>query len=171
MESMSANYARPPTDKVELMARVGREWKALMEAISGLSERKMTVAGKGSWSIKDHLAHLAAWERFLCTHYLRNRPAHEVMGIDEAGFRALDENGINAILYQRNKDRPVDQILAELHDTHRQVLEDLGRMSFEEMMSPRATDPQRRPLIVWITGNTYEHYREHRESIEKMASG
>ncbi|MGA2819111.1 MAG: ClbS/DfsB family four-helix bundle protein [Anaerolineales bacterium] len=171
MASMSGNYASPPKDKVELMARVGREWKELMEAISGLSERKMTVAGKGRWSIKDNLAHLAAWERFLQMHILRNLPAHEVMGIDEAGFHALDENGINAILYQRNKDRPVDQVLAELHDTHRQVVEDLGRMSFEEMMSPRATDPQHRPLMGWITGNTYEHYREHRESIERMASG
>lgn len=171
MEEPSDDYTRMPEDKAELMARVDGEWRALEQAISGLSDEQMSIPDAGGWSIKDNLAHLAAWERFLRMYYLRNLPPHEVMGVDEATFQQVDEDGMNAILYQRNKDRSVADVLAELHSSHQQVLADLGEMSFEEMMRPRyADDPQARPLMSWIIGNTYEHYREHRASIEKLAN-
>jgi hypothetical protein len=35
-------------------------------------------------------------------------------------------------------------------------------------MKPLFEDPQARPLIGWVIGNTYEHYLEHRNSIETL---
>jgi hypothetical protein len=51
--------------------------------------------------------------------------------------------------------------------THNQVLDALGPMTFADLMQPRfADDPEARPLINWVIGNTYDHYQEHRQTIQ-----
>jgi hypothetical protein len=128
----------------------------------------LNAAGPGEWSIKDNLAHLAAWERFMRLHYLGGQPAHEAMGIEQATFQRLDEDGINAVLHERNRQRPPAEVLAELLQTHRETLAALEGMSYAELMRQRfPDDPQARPVVAWVIGNTYEHYREHRAIIER----
>jgi hypothetical protein len=42
-------------------------------------------------------------------------------------------------------------------------------MSFDDLMAPRhADDPERRPLLMWVLGDTTEHFEEHRQTIERM---
>lgn len=169
MDAPSDDYSRPPRDKRELLERIRREWNALDRAIAGLGEQQMTIPDEGGWSIKDNLAHLAAWERLMRLQALQHRPGHEALGVDEAAYRTLDENGINAILQQQNRDRPLEEVLTEHRRSHAEVMADLTGLTFEEMLKPLdADDSQRRPLLSWITGNTYEHYREHRETILKF---
>ena len=165
----SNDYTILPKNKTELMLRIQQEWTALQRAIDGLSEAQMSIPDAGGWSIKDNLAHLSAWENFMREHYVHHLLPHEVMGID-ADFENADENVQNAILFQRDKDRSVAEVLTELHQTHEQVLLDLDQMSFADLMKPRlADDPEARPLIGWVIGNTYDHYMEHRSTIEKAA--
>ncbi|MDD5370932.1 MAG: ClbS/DfsB family four-helix bundle protein, partial [Anaerolineaceae bacterium] len=169
-EDLQEDTSNPPRDKAELLARIQREWDALGQAYAGLSDEQMSVPDTGGRSIKDNLAHLTAWESFMRLAYLRGRPTDEAMGIDAVTLNHADEDGINAILFEHNKDRSVADILAELDQSHQAVLADLAGMSFEEIMRQLdPQDPKRRPLINWIIGNTYEHYQEHRASIEKLA--
>jgi hypothetical protein len=170
MNTEPEDYSHPPQDKTELMQRIQREWAALERAVDGLSDEQMSVPDTGGWSIKDNLAHLAAWEHYMRQCHLRNLPPHEVMGVDKETYEKLDENGLNEILFQRNRHRSVPEILAELRGSHEQTLADLEQMSFADLMKPRyADDPETRPVIIWVTGNTYEHYKEHRAVIEKLA--
>ena len=167
MDTEPNDYAILPKTKTELLSRIAREWTALQHSIDGLSEAQLSVPDTGGWSIKDNLAHLSAWENFMRQVYLHHLPPHEVMGMDAEIFEKADENGQNAILFQRNKDRSVAEVLAELRHSHEQVLADLDQMSFADLMKPRsADDPEARPLIGWVIGNTYEHYLEHRITIE-----
>jgi hypothetical protein len=42
-------------------------------------------------------------------------------------------------------------------------------MTFEDLLQPRhADDPTKRPLLMWVLGDTSEHFAEHRQVIEKM---
>lgn len=169
MDAPSDDYSRPPRDKPELLERIRREWNALDRAIAGLGEQQMGVPDEGGWSIKDHLAHLAAWEHLMRLQYLQQVPAHDALGVDEATYRTLDEDGINAILQKRNRDRPLEEVLTEHRRSHAEVMADLTGLSFEEMLKPLdANDLRHRLLLSGITGNTYEHYREHRETITKF---
>jgi uncharacterized protein (TIGR03083 family) len=171
MAVQTDDYTRPPQDKAELLARIEREWRALERAIAGLSDQQMSVPDTGGWSIKDNLAHLSAWERFMRLSYLHKMPAHEVMNLDPETYRQTDETGMNAILFQRNKDRPVAEVLAGLRDEHARVLDELAKLSFEQMMLPLdPDDPRKAPLMAVIIGNTYDHYREHRITIGKFAA-
>jgi hypothetical protein len=167
---MSAESSTP-NDKADLLARIQREWSALLRAIEGLTPEQMSVPDAGGWSIKDNLAHLAAWEQFMLLHYLQGRPPHEAMQIDAATMERLDENGINAVLFERNRHRPVANVLDGLRRSHEQVVAFLEQMSFSDLMKPRfPDDPQARPLIGWVIGNTYEHYQEHLRNIQVIVS-
>lgn len=169
---MSGNpdeYLGLPGTKAELLDRIDREWEALEGAISHIPREQMEDPVSGGWSVKDNLAHLAEWERFLRLHHIQGLPSHEVMGVEESVFRAVDEDGLNAILFERNKGRSAADVTDALRASHEQVLRDLSDMSVEEMMRPAyPEDQEARPLLAWIAGNTYEHYREHRLSIEML---
>jgi len=55
-----------------------------------------------------------------------------------------------------------------LKQIHGQLREKLESMTFDDLMKPRrADDPEKRPLLLWVLGDTTEHFAEHRETIEK----
>ncbi len=166
------DYSLPPKDKPELLRRIEREWNALEQTFSNLDDRRMGIPDAGGWSIKDNLAHITAWEHFMRLAYLQKIPATEVMGIDAETYQQLDETKTNAIIFQRNKDRTVKDVLAGFREEHENLLAELGKMSFEDMLVPLDPEnPQKGPLLNWIIGNTYDHYLEHRRTIEKFAIG
>ena len=81
----------------------------------------------------------------------------------------LDEDGLNAILYERNRHRSVAEVVSDLYRSHEQVLATLEQMTYADLMKPRyADDPEARPVIGWVIGNTYEHYQEHRRAIQAI---
>jgi hypothetical protein len=152
------------------MERIRREWAALEHVYQGLSESQMSVPDTGGWSIKDNLAHLAEWHRYMRLYHLRNQSPHEVMGVDKESFEKLGEDEQNEVLFRRNKDRTLADVVTELRRSYEQVLADLDGMRFEDLMRPHyADDPEKRPLIGWVIGNTYDHYLDHREAIERLA--
>ena len=126
----------------------------------------MITPDVGGWAPKDNVAHLAAWERFMLRRYLQGQPPHEAMQIEEATLEHLEEDDINQILFERNRLRHVDDVLQELQQTHAALLGTLEQMTFIDLMRPNPEDPQHGPLIIWVMGNTYQHYREHRQTMQ-----
>jgi len=160
-----------PQSKGELLDRIEGEWRLLQNVMSTIPPERMQIPSSGGWSVKDVLAHIAEWERYMRLHHLQEIPSHDVLGLEFDVYKTLDEDGLNAILFERNKDRTVGDVTAGLDGSHAQVMRDLGAMSFEEMIGRTATDSREaKPKLVWIAANTYEHYREHREAIEKLTN-
>jgi hypothetical protein len=158
-----------PEDTAGLLARIQDEWSTLIAAIDELTAEQMNVPDAGGWSIKDNLAHLAAWEQYMLHHYLGDQPPYEAMQIDRAAYESLDEDGINAVLYERNKDRSVEEVLTGLKRSHQEVVATLQQMNFADLLQPLdEDDPQKRPVLDWVIGNTYDHYQEHRRTIQAM---
>ncbi len=163
------DYSALPGDKVALIARIQHEWAALQQAIAQLNPAQMNKPDAGGWSIKDNLAHLSSWENFLRLYHLQGQLPHEVLQLDKQTFEQLDENGLNQILFQRHQVRSVDDVLADLERTHVLLLADLEQLSYNDLIQPRyPDDPEARPLLGWVIGNTYEHYQEHRTTIQKF---
>jgi hypothetical protein len=157
-----------PGSKEELMADIRREWKRLMEVVAKLDEQKMMTADEGGWSPKDNLAHLSEWMNSMMGYHIDKRPAHEVMRLTEEQTRDWDMEVINPVLFERNKDRSIEDVMDELKQTYEKVLAKLDAMSYEDLMKPRhADDPEKRPLLMWVIGDTSGHFAEHREVIER----
>jgi hypothetical protein len=158
-----------PGSKEELMSAIRREWKLLMDVVEKLDEQKMTSLDEGGWSPKDNLAHLSEWMNSLMGYHIDKRPAEEVMRLTPEQTRDWDMEVINPVLYQRNKDRSIEDVMDELKQTYEKLLAKLDAMSFEDLLAPRhPNDPEKRPLLMWVLGDTSEHFAEHREVIERM---
>jgi hypothetical protein len=159
-----------PGSKAELMSAVQREWKLLMDAVGRLDEQKMTAPDEGGWSPKDNLAHLSEWMNSLMGYHMDKRPAEEVMHLTREQAAGWDMEVINPVLYERNKDRSTEDVLTDLKQTYEKLVAKLEAMPFEELLKPRhANDPEKRPLLLWVLGDTSEHFAEHREVIERIS--
>jgi hypothetical protein len=158
-----------PKSKTELLTLIEREWSALMDVVERLSPEQMLTPDEGGWSPKDNLAHLSVWMNILLGYHMDQRPAHEVADVTPEVAADWDFQVMNALFFERYRHQPLEQVLDELKMTYEKVHARLESMSFEDLMKPRrADDPEKRPTLNWILGDTSEHFEEHRETIEKM---
>ena len=159
-----------PGNKSELMSVIQSEWNLLMEVVDKIEQAgKMTTPDAGGWSPKDNLAHLAEWMNSLMGYHMDRLPSEEVMGLTSEQTKDWDMEVINPVLFERNKDRSTEDVLTWLRSVYADLMAKLDAMSFEELLVPRhADDPEKRPLLLWVIGDTSDHFAEHRETIEKI---
>lgn len=157
-----------PGNKKELMSAIEREWKLLLGVAEKLTDEQMTTPDAGGWSPKDNLAHITEWLNILMEYHIEKHPAHEVMGVSEEVTKDWDMEIINPVLFERNKNRPRGEVMDGLKQAFGSLIAKLESMSFDDLLKPRhANDPEKRPLLIWVIGDTYDHFLEHRETIER----
>lgn len=150
------------------MKAIEREWELLMNLAEALTDEQMTTPDASGWSPKDNLAHLGEWMNILMGYHLDKRPAHKVIGVPEEVTRAWSMEVINPVLFARNKDRTRQEVMRQLKRTYQKLYRKLKATAFKDLMKPRhADDPRRRPVLLWVLGDTTEHFREHRLTIQK----
>ena len=161
---MATNDIAPPESVVELLERVASAWEALGDSIAGLSSERLGQPGPQGWAVKDHLAHVAVWERATVA-VLGRRPQAEAFGLDEAELRRLDIDALNDVIYQRHRDLPVDAVLELSRQAHADLLAALRELEdadLQKSLAAYGADPSdQRPLLEKIAGDTYAHYADH----------
>jgi hypothetical protein len=168
---MSEETTSAQPSKAELLERTRQEYDKLEQALGGLSEAQISAAPDGDWSVKDLLAHIAAWQQILLRFHIGKRPFAEAapgIGVD---YASSDVDTINDALYQRDRDRTLSDVLDTFRRSHQQTMVAIEGMSETELSQPYTPPGRDRggQIIDWIAGDTYEHYMEHRETIEKLA--
>jgi hypothetical protein len=164
-----------PRDKAEVLARIAHSRATLEAALGGLRQEQLTDSTDAQgWTVKDHLTHLAAWER-LMAYLLRGQARHEGLGIPEATYRRAGVDAINAAIRDQYRDRSLDGAMALFHDAHRQLLAALEPLSYDDLLRPRSHflpgepgDDDGRPILAGVLHNTAEHYVEHLAWIEAL---
>ena len=105
----------------------------------------------------------------LVGYHLDRRPSHEVVGVDPEVTKDWDFQVMNDVMFERNRQLPVEQVLDRLKQTYADTLAKIASMTYEDLMQPRhVNDPEKAPIILWVIGNTIEHFKEHRQTIAKM---
>lgn len=159
-----------PQQKAALLERIRNSRAALEQAVAQLSERQLATAGPdGGWAVKDHLAHLAAWEHKLLA-MIEGQPGYVGLQLDAATYEHSDIDELNAILHQRFKALGPAAVLAESrqsYETLMATIETLSEANLGAPYSPGGRDDHRR-IIDGIVDNTYDHYDEHRAAIEEI---
>jgi|SRR5581483_11523754 uncharacterized protein (TIGR03083 family) len=160
-----------PQQRDELLERIRSSRAALDGVVGQLSEAQLTTPGPdGGWAVKDHLAHLAAWEQKMLA-MVRGRPGYEGLQLDAATYASSDLDQLNAILHERFKALSAADALAESRRSYAQVLAVVEQLSPAELGAryAPADDPEdARRMIDGIVDNTYGHYDEHRAAIEEI---
>lgn len=167
-----------PPLKAALLDEIARAWAALERETDGATAEQLCRPGRDGWSAKDHLAHLAAWERALAA-LLGDRPRHFALGVDASVYRAAmargDADPINALVQRRERGRPLDEVRAELRRAHGDVLAALAPLSEADLRrpyadyAPRETGAHvRQPLHEWIRRASAAHFAAHRTWIAAL---
>jgi hypothetical protein len=119
--------------------------------------------------VKDHLAHLAAWNNELLA-VVSGRPAHEGLKVEAVTYANTGENEINAILHHRNQARPLPEVLKEFRQVHVATVERVTCLTEARLAGPYSSGDHadKRRLVDGIASNTYEHDLEHKVWIEAM---
>ncbi len=157
---------KTPT-KVNLLKTIYAGRAQFETLLNRLTEAQMTTPGvHGEWSVKDILAHLTAWERVTLERLnagLSGRPLKlKPIKTDE------DVEWMNEKVYAINQERPLGDIMDDFHTSFKRLMarvEEIGKKVLEKpVVMEWAGD---RPVWLLIADNTYLHYEEHQDAIEK----
>ncbi|MBI2332211.1 MAG: ClbS/DfsB family four-helix bundle protein [Chloroflexi bacterium] len=155
-----------PGNKKELMSAIEQEWTLLIKLADSLTDEQMTTPDSGGWSPKDNLAHLAEWMNVLMGYHMDKRPYYEVIGVTQEVLPEWSVEAVNPFLFKRNQSRPRAEVIDQLKGTYARLIQKQENMAFEDLWKPRHPD-RPDPLMLWVLGDTTEHFQEHRETIEK----
>lgn len=164
-----------PRTKAGLIERMATARAALEAHLRALTAEQMTTPGPDGWSVKDHLAHLTAWEQTL-PPLLRGESRAAALGVSEQVFRSGDEDAINAAIYERAKDLPLDEVLDRFRRSRAEVLALVERMDQEDLerpfshYQPNDAPFNATPIAAWIIGNTFGHDEDHLRWIEDLVA-
>lgn len=154
-----------PADKAALLATIQAGYDQFEALLATLPEDEMTIPGvNDTWSIKDHLAHLAAWQ-----NYQAARLEGILAGVEPPdplpGHETVDE--INEYFYQQYKDRSLAEVLADFRTSYQRILAATQALSWEALNSPFPWYDNDVPAGAYTLGNTVEHYEEHTGWIQR----
>jgi hypothetical protein len=162
---MEVDMARYAT-KTTLLEAILEQRRLLEEKLAGLSAAEMVWPGAmDNWSVKDILAHVVDWEQRFIGWYEAARRG-EAVHTPAPGMTWRDLPRLNQEGYERHRDRPLDDVLADFHASFRQILTLVQAIPAEEMFSTeyhRWTGQWR--LAGYIAGNTCDHYRWARTQV------
>ena len=145
------------------IARRTRETGARLELLlAQLSVGQMNQPGAvGVWSVKDVLAHIAFWERYMIgiLRAVARGETPQLEAEDETERR-------NASVVAQYYLRPLATVIADWHAAREELLEELAALSAADLHDPsRFRWNEGRPLIGRIMANAYEHEQEHIDQI------
>ena len=149
--------------------RVSQSWDVLCALVAPLSDDEFVRVRSDGWSVRDHVVHVAAWERSLLA-LLRGESRAAAVGLTEEEESSLDIDGINARILAVAAGLPLDEVWQRSRATHAEVVALLQSMTDEDVNRPYSyyqpgSEPEESPVFGWIAGNTFEHYQEHIEWI------
>lgn len=156
------------TSKDQLLKDIHTERRRLEKTLTNLSMKDMIQPGvTGTWSVKDILAHLVAWEKFFLDWYHSGvqgcSPTTTPVGMSQ---RAMDT--LNQQIYEKNQRRSLDHIIAEFHTSHREVVAVIEAIPEGDMfVHGRFKWTGELTLADYIAGNTCNHYAWAKSQIRK----
>ena len=118
------------------------------------------------WSVKDILANLSGWEmRFI--KWRQTNLGRETHSEDKL-WQAADI--FNEQIYERNRERPFEDVLEDFHKSHRDLLNMVTLIAEEEFTSEDLLPlTGYRNLGEFINMVTWEHYRWAKKSIRRWS--
>jgi len=138
-------------------------WKTLLAEIP--DERMVQAGVTGDWSVKDIIAHVTAYEQGL-VKWLEAALRGELLELPDLDHPDVDQR--NAVIFSRNRDRLLEEVLLESEEVFEQLLELVRGLAEQDLMEPDKSEwfvrprwNESRPLWKCIADDSYEHYHQH----------
>jgi uncharacterized protein (TIGR03083 family) len=148
-----------------LLDRIQAGYAQLEALLASVNEAQMTTpTSNGSWSIKDHIAHLTGWQGYLLDQ-LQGVLTDTKPAVFMPELSTVDE--VNERFYHEHKDRPPSEVLAAFRTSYQRVLSTVEALSEEALNAPFTWRQDVASVGLLIAEDTYEHYREHGDTLQR----
>jgi hypothetical protein len=156
--------------KEQLLKDIDTERRRLEKNLFTLSEEDMMLPGVlGTWSVKDILVHIVAWEKLFLDWYqagIRGScPDITPVGMSKKAIDALNQD-----IYEKNRSRSLEDVLSDFRTSYQQTLTTIKAIPEEDMfIRGRFEWTGKLTLADYIAGNTCNHYAWAKLMIRKRA--
>lgn len=162
------------TEKDKLNDRIESSYNELMDLIKSLGPDGLRITGADGWAVKDHVIHLGAWELSLIG-LLEGSDRPTTMGVPGV---ERETEVLNRAVWALHRDKTPDEAVAFFTRTHALLMSTLDKLSYEDLQLPyshyqpdsKGVPGTDRPVMGWVTGNTYDHYEQHIPWITSLAA-
>ena len=145
---------------MEIFADLARTRAALLDVIAGLDEAALDRKGVvGEWSIKNVLAHIAAWEAWV----IQALPVRLATGKTPGDFlaRIQDEDRFNAEEVAEREELTPSEQLIELERTREALLDELRGLDASTWERRNPWDTWHGTLAEYLRKTQVAHDEEH----------
>ena len=150
-------------DKPTLLELIKAGRDRLDAALAGLSDESMLDRVDDTWTRKDVLAHLEAWERRVVDLLERLRAG-------EAPAERVETDELNARFHAADRDRSLADVRAGERAAYERMVATIEGASDEELFDgDHFAWTEGDPLVDWFRGDGDEHYDEHLEQLSRPA--
>lgn len=171
------SQAALPQTVTELLRRIDAEWAGYQGALADLADTDLLAPRPPEgWSLKDHIAHVAAWEQGIAG-LLSRAPRWQSMGVDPDTLAEPGVDGLNAAVMALHREQPLEEVRAMATAAHARAREVIAGLSDADLSRPYSDfDPAERrfdtsgPILRTIVDDTYEHYADHNEWLRRPAN-
>ncbi len=159
-------------NKSQLLLQTQEEAEALRQFLATLTLEQMNRPGTlGEWSVKDTLAHLYEWQQMFFRWYEAGLRG-EKPAVPAEGYKWSQMPALNQAIYERYRDRPLDEIMTAFWESHAKTLELVESLSEETLTTPGLYHwMNKNALIAYVAANTGSHYRWARTEMRKALKG
>jgi hypothetical protein len=137
--------------KSSLLSSLSSSRDSFNATFEGLSDDLLSESGANAdWSVKDVLAHIAAWESELVTLLVREVKRGQkpkLIGISDAKVEELNQKW-----YEENRGRPLDRVLADYQGVRKQLIRQINDWNEKDL-----TDTKK---YKWLNGKSLADYIE-----------
>jgi uncharacterized protein (TIGR03083 family) len=169
-----------PQTKAGLLQRIDQSWRNLETLAENLTadqwEGPTDAAG---WTVKDHVAHLAAWERSML-FLLEGNPPWDGAGVSQEDFFSRDYDASNEVIRQQHRAESPEQVWTGYQQLHEEMKhriaatpEDRLALRYSEYITGHPGKPETaEPTMIAALGeDTWQAYDEHLSYINRILAG
>lgn len=167
-----SDLAHLPGDRTELIAAISAGWKAYSRLLDGLPDAQWDgPTDDTGWTIKDHVAHVTAWENVMIEIFRSGTPPWQTLQIGEDEFAAHGYTTANALIHARTQGQSVRRARRNRELTHVRLmamLDALEESEFQRPFSDLAPGAGSATVLESLTAFLIRHYDAHRRGIEAI---
>jgi uncharacterized damage-inducible protein DinB len=156
-------------NKSQLLKSYNVSRAVLSDFLASLSEAQaVKPVDEAGWTVKDHLAHLAAWQNGIIA-LLQRKPRYKAMGLPAAAAEERNVDHINEQIRAAQGSLTLEQVIKLLDVADANFLSVLAKLTTADLIKPYAyyakirkpSEQESEPIYGWVEGNSWHHIEEH----------